>query len=300
MILHITEHLGLPPGHMSIDFVDIATNDDTQLFIDPCLIERSKDSLSQQATDLISDFADQMYKDMRSGRWHSTHVFDEAHEIHETKLGYGNGKNGKGKTPHGMRDSLNGLCQLANEIPSISKIQDVSVLVEDFAEDCMSDLLTNVLRLLLSRFTAEQMQYYGIEPDGTHEIRSWDCVTHSWISTLEPFWLVDTHKVLLVPKHWVRKHFLFKAHQYLFGIIIERIQDEYGYDTLKKHDIWRNMERDSENWEYDKVVDYTLENPDALDAYHTRMYQYYDRANGCMDDDDLDKAVYGQYLTETA
>ena len=298
--MYISKYLGIPKGHQTIDFVDITTDDDTRLFIDPCLIERSHDTLSRAAAHLMADFADQMYSDMRTGRWQVTHVFDEAHEIHATKLGYGNGRNGKGKTPAGMRDSLNGLCQLANSIPSISKTQDLSVLVEDFAEDCMSDLLTNILRLLLSRFTAEQMRYYGKEPDGTHEIRYWDDVAHRWNSTYEPYWLVDGRKILLVPKWWVRKNFLFKAHQYLYGVIIERIQDEYGYDGLTKRDVWRNLERDSEHWEYDKVIDYTLENPEALDAYHIRMQQYYDRANGCMDDDDLDMAVYGQYITETA
>ena len=298
--MFISEYLGIPKGHMAIDFVDITTDDDTRLFIDPCLIERSSDALSRAAASLMASFADEMYRDMRSDRWHVTHVFDEAHEIHATRLGYGNGRNGKGKTSYGMCDSLNGLCQLVNDIPSISTIQDISVLVEDFAEDCMSDLLTNILRLLLSRFTAEQMEYYGKEPNGIHEIRYWDDVAHCWSSTYEPYWLVDGREILLVPKWWVRKNFLFKAHQYLYTIIIERIQKEDGYEFLTKRDVWRNLERDSEHWEYDKVIEYTLEYPDALDAYHRRMHQHYNRAYGGMDDDDLDLVVYGQYVTETA
>lgn len=298
--MFITEYLGIPKGHRTIDFVDITTGDDTRLFIDPCLIERGKDALSHAAAALISDFADMMYADMRSGRWHNTHVFDEAHEIHATKLGYGNGNNGKGKTPSGMRDSLSGLCQLANEIPSISTIQDISILVEGFAEDCMSDLLTNILRHLLGKFTAEQMEYFGMASDGIHEIRYWDDSKHCWNSSREPYWLVDGRKVLLVPKWWVRKRFLFKAHQYLYGVIIERIQNEYGYGDLTKRDIWHNLERDSKHWEYNKVIDFTKENPDALAAYHIRMHRYYNRANGCLDDDDLDMAVYGRRITETA
>lgn len=298
--MFITEYIGLPMGHAGIDFVDITTERDTQLFLDPCLIERCCDPLSQDAAASISDFADQMYQDMRTGRWHSTYVFDEAHEIHETKLGYGNGRNGKGKTPHGMRESLNGLCQLANQILTISRIQDISILVEDFAEDCMSDLLTNILRLQLSQFTSGQMQQYGIEPTDFHEIKYWDRNTHCWVSSIEPYWCVDGQKILLVPKNWVRDHHLFKAHQYLYGVIIERMQAEYGYDNLTKRDIWRNIERDSEHWEYDEVIGYTLEHPDALGEYHYRMHHYYDRANGCMSDDDLDEAVYGQYMSETA
>ncbi|MFR1478317.1 MAG: hypothetical protein ACLSB9_22835 [Hydrogeniiclostridium mannosilyticum] len=298
--MNITSFLGIPRGHKGLAFVDIQTDDDTQLFLDPCLIERGTDDLSRQAALLMTDFTYQLYADMRSGRWYTTHVFNEAHEIHDTKLGYGNGGNGKGKTPHGMRESLNGLCELANSIPSISCIQDISVFVEDFAEDCMSDLLSNVLRSLLCQFTAEQMGAYGKRPDGQYEVKSWDYRTHGWISSIQPYWMIEGKKILLVPKWWVRKHFLFRAHQYLYGVIIEHMQEEFGYEGLTKKDVWHNMKRESEHWEYDKVIDYTRSNPGALDEYHRRIPQYYNRANGCMDDDNLDISVYGYRIVETA
>lgn len=296
--MYITDYLGIPHGHSSIDFVDITTDTDTRLFIDPCLIERGKDQLSQHASALISDFADQLYKDMRSGGWTSTRIFDEAHEIHETKLGYGNGRNGKGKTPYGMKDSLTGLYRLANGIPSISKIQDLSLLVEDFAEDCMSDLLTNILRQLLSRYTAEQMQKYGKEPSGTHEIRFWSSETHSWHTGQELYWLVDGNKILLVPKQWVRKNFLFNTHQYLYRIIIERMRrDDEGLKDLSKSVIWHNIQRNSKHWEYDAVIDYTQENPNALVEYHCRLPEFYDLPKRHMNDSDLDILVYGQHIS---
>ena len=298
--MHISAHLGLSPGHSNFPFVDVTTQSDTRLFLDPCLIERSQDDLSRYAGTLISDFEDKLYWDMRHGHWNITTVFDEAHEINDTKLGYGSGHNGKGKTPHGMRDSLNGLCRLANSIPSISRIQDISVFVEDFAEDCMSDLLTNILRLLLSQFTVSLMRSYGKEPAGKHTIKSWDLQTHSWIETEQPYWTISGQKILLVPKWWVRKNHLFKAHQYLYGVIIERMRKDAGYEGLAKIDVWKNMERDSEHWEYAKVIEYTQKHPDALSEYHIRMPNYYNRSLGCMSDDELDKAVYGYLILETA
>lgn len=298
--MHITSYLGLPLGHRFIPFVDVTTSKDSQLFLDPCLIERGMDPLSKQASALIADFEDALYADMRWGNWHGTTIFNEAHEINDTKLGYGNGRNGKGKTPTGMRDSLSGLYALANGIPSISRIQDISVFVEDFAEDCMSDLLTNILRLILCQFTAKQMLSYGKQPAGLYQIRSWDSRTYNWIETEQPYWVIDGRRVLLVPKWWVRKRFLFNAHQYLCRVIIERMRKDSGYDDLSKEDIWRNMERDSRHWEYNKVIEYTRENPDALIEYHNRMPRYYNRANGCMDDDALDEAVYGYRVIETA
>lgn len=298
--MHISAHLGLPLGHSHFPFVDITTRSDTRLFLDPCLIERSQDDFSRYAAALISDFEDKLYWDMRHGHWGCTAVFDEAHEINDTKLGYGTGYNGKGKTPHGMRDSLSGLCKLANNIPSISRIQDISIFVEDFAEDCMSDLLTNILRLPLSQFTAELMRTYDKTPTSKHIIKSWDLHAHSWVETEQPYWTVTGQKILLVPKWWVRKNFLFKAHQYLYGVIIERMKMELGYENLAKIDVWKNMERDFEHWEYAKVIEYTQRHPDALSDYHTRIPKYYNRSAGCMDDNDLDQAVYGRLISEIA
>ena len=292
--MRISTYLGVPEGHANLDFVDITTSDDTELFIDPCLIERGRDDLSREAADTIADFADQMYTDMRSSRWYSSSVFDEAHEVHETRLGYGNGHNGKGKTPQGMRESLNDLCALANGIPTISCIQDIPVIVKDFAEDCMCDLQANILRRLLCRFTAAQMEYYGRTPDGYHEVSAWDCEVHDWTVSREPFWLVGGRKILLVPKWWVRKNFLFKAHQYLYAVILERMQEDPAYRDLPKRVIWNNIERNTMHWEYAEVTEYTLAHPDALSEYHRKIPQYYKRSYGCMTDDELDKVVYLQ------
>ena len=290
--MYVTTYLRIPKGHEDIDFVDITTDADTELFIDPCLIERGRDPLSREAAEIIADFADQMYADMRTSRWNNSSVFDEAHEVNETKLGYGHGHNGKGKTPEGMRDSLKDLCDLATKIPTISCVQDIPVFVQDFAEDCMSDLLTNILRRILTQFTADQMQRYGIEPDGYHEIRSWDREKHDWAWSQEPFWRVASRKILLVPKGWVRKHFLFKTHQYLSLVILEHMRDDPRYRDLSKRIMLQSLEREIPHWEYEEVTRYTLAHPDALSEYHRRLPLHYNKAYGCMSDEALDKAVY--------
>ena len=43
-------------GHADIDFVDVAINDDTRLFIDPCLIEIGSDALSIRCQQVIQDY----------------------------------------------------------------------------------------------------------------------------------------------------------------------------------------------------------------------------------------------------
>lgn len=227
-------------------------------------------------------------------------LFSHAGEQNATKLGYGNGDNGKGKTAEGLWDSLKGLSTLIKEIPTIDRIQDIPVLVEGFAEDCLSDLLTNILHELLNYFTEEQMLKWGYAPQQEKNIWTFNPESTSWIQVKRPCWLYKNKELLLVPKWIVRRNYLFKAHQYLYSIIIERIRNERGWNDLKKIDIWNNLPRASEHWEYDTAISYSKQHPDALTDYHSRMQFFYTRANGCMTDQLLDFIVYGYAIDDVA
>lgn len=299
--MRISSFFGLRKGHAAFDFIDIDANGDTLLFLDPCLIESGTDPLSVEAALTIADFEDSLFDEMRNGNWYETDILNYAHEVHDTKLGYGTGRNGKGKTAPGIRESFTHLHHLANGIPTISEIQDLSVFVEDFAEDCLSDLLTNILRRLLHEFTANQMMLLGKEPDGYRPIQYWDRYTHEWLISEEPFWEINGERILLVPKGWVRRHFLFNAHRYLCGVIIERIRrSDPGYRGMSKEDIHRNMERTCEHWEYDAVINHTHRDPDALEEYHDYMRRAYNKPSNSVTDDQLDRIVYGSPVRASA
>ena len=285
-------------GHSNFDFVDVYLDDDNQVFIDPAMLERANDPWSIEAVKHMYSYFDRMFYGFRTNNLED--LFAHAHEQNATKLGYGNGNNGKGKTADGLQESLCKLSLLVKDIPTIGNPKDVPVLVEGFAEDCMSDLLTNILHSLLNDFTAEQMSKLGIPPQGNKTFHTWDASLDDWKEVTRPTWFYKGKELLMVPKWIVRKRYLFKAHQYLYGVIIERMQEENGWQDMKKIDVWRNIPRNSEHWEYETVIEYTRENPDALLEYHSRVPYYYRRSSGCMSDEDLDEAIYGYVVEETA
>lgn len=292
--MYISDYLGLEPkGHYNYDFVDAFLGADNRLFIDPCMLEGADDPWSVKATNIMRAFFDCFFEELRRGHLLESGLLDHAGEQNATKLGYGNGENGKGKTATGLIESFKGLAVLVHDIPTISRAQDIPVMVEGFAEDCMSDLLTNILHGPLNDFTAQQMRKYGCEPQTEKTIWTFDASSRTWVQVERPCWLYKGKELLLVPKWIVRRNFLFKAHQYLYCVIVERIRKENGWDDLNKIDVWNNFPRTSTHWEYDKVISYSRDNPDALTEYHKCMPAYYRRANGCMSDEDLDYAVYG-------
>jgi len=294
--LYISDYLNSSvKGHSTLDFVDVFLNSDNRLFIDPSLIERGNDTWCKNATIIMSSFFDVLFNTMRSGG--STELlFAHAGEQNATKLGYGNGLNGKGKTAKGLDDCLQGLYPLVQAIPTVSRPQDIPVFVPGFAEDCMSDLLTNILHGHINDFTAEQMKKHGREADLEKNFFTWNMSAKEWIEISRPCWLHNNKELLLVPKHIVRKNFLFNTGQYLRRVILERVREENNWQDMSKKDIEANISRDRENWSYDYVVDYTKKQPEALRDYHKKLPSYYSEVGGCMTDEELDEVIYGCFI----
>ncbi len=279
-------------GHINFDFLDIFLNSDNKLFIDPCLIENSDEAWHREASLCINSFFNKLFNAYRAKGNGLDRLYNFAHEKNATKLGYGNGDNGKGKTVEGLHKSLYPLYELTNAIPTINKAQDITTLIRGFDKDNLSDLITNIIHSNLNDYTSSQMIKYNRKPDDSNILWTWDHEKEDWIRVIKPFWLHNGKELLLVPKNIVRKNYLFKARQYLYAVIINRIREANDWSDLTKADIYKNMKRDSKHWLYDQIIDYTINQPDALLEYHSLFPKYYNRKYGCMSDDQLDDFLY--------
>ena len=153
-------------GHLNYAFVDVVVNDDNLLFIDPILLETARDRWCQGANATVQSFFNAFYEAYRTkNQVKKEELLSHAGEQNVTRLGYGRGDNGKGNTKQGLLNIFSPLDSLLQDISTIKKAEDLAVLIPDFAEDGLSDLLTNVLHDQLNQFTSEQMKKYGIEKD---------------------------------------------------------------------------------------------------------------------------------------
>lgn len=297
--MHISEPFHLLKGHHGIDFVDIKLNGDTQLFIDPCLIEVGNSQFCREANATMKDYFDNFYGLYRNNKPNAEKngLFQYAHEINATKLGYGSGNNGKAKTAYGMVDTFAPLQVLIDSQVPLSKAIDLPIFIRDFAEDCMSDMLTNILFLELCQYTIEQCKKYSVSlSEMPKKYHFWDKQAHSWKLYEGLGLIVDGSPVLLVPKHIVRHNFYYNTEQYFRSVVLERKQNEQTtYDSdgkeikpskkylreilLKSHsDILGISESD------------TISTPRLLDLHHQRLNSAYTSRG--MTDEELDNLVY--------
>ncbi len=293
-------------GHESFDFVDVVINDDNLLFIDPCLLERGKDTWTINATKHVKSYFDNLFKAYNAGdRNDMRSLLSHAGEQNATKLGYGNGDNGKGNTADGLLEVFQPLEKLISSIRTIGKAEDVPLLIPGFAEDGMSDLLTNILHECLSEFTMEQMRKYGIISNEKKTFYTWDMIVGEWKNVEKSVYFINGKELLLVPKQIVRKNYLFGVNQYFTRIVLERMIDEGGYRDAKgkampKKEIVKSKRYSGQHWQYDEAIKYTVENNDALDEYHRKLPGFYMEHGKPMTDEELDYIIYGYVVTKSA
>ena len=298
---HISEILQLNiEGHGNIDFVDIAINRDNLLFIDPLLIERKPGKWAKQANEIVKSFFDNFYNAYRLvDEERKRKLLSYAREQNATRLGYGNGNNGKGNTANGLLETFRPLEELIKKIATIGKPEDLPVLIPGFAEDGLSDLLTNILHSLLNDYTLEQIGKYGRIPDGSISFHYWDVITESWKEIEKPSLLVKGKEILMVPKDIVRSKYLFGVNQYFSRIILERMREEGEYrdakgNPISKRDIIKSKGYSGTHWKYDETIQYTISNNDALEEYHKKLPGFYMEYGKPMTDEELDLQIYGR------
>lgn len=227
--MYLTEQLNLKSGHNNIEFVDVDLELDTELYLDPSLIECSNDKWCIEANEILNNYFENVFDAYANNRRKLHSLFENAKEPNETFLGQSVGK------PNGKGNSAKGLIEIFEDILNrklvtdklIKRPMDLCVFVKGFAEDGMSDLVTNILRGKLNEFTLEQCKLNNI-PITTNKVDigySWNTVTQRWEMINDYGLEINGKKILMVPKRIVVKSYVYSIDQYLNKKILEHMQN---------------------------------------------------------------------------
>lgn len=284
-------------GHKNFDFIDIDLNKDNLLFLDPCLIENVNFTGINSIRNTMKSFFKEFYQAYYTNNLLlKKKILAYAKEENSTRLGYGNGKNGKGNTLKGLLKIFKPLESLVKDIKTIGTPQDTTIFVQGFAEDGLSDLITNVLHKELNDFTLRQMKKYGIAPNHKTSFYYWEPKSKQWERNYFPCYQKDGKKILLVPKQIVRKKYLYNVGHYFSKIVLEEVRKKENLKDLKgkyisKKEVEKRFKNENKHWKYDSIIDYTKRFPNELKEYHKNFSKYYSN-NGEMTDEELDEMIY--------
>lgn len=284
--------------HKDLNYVNTLINKDCTLFIDPMLIDVGTSDLCKKAKSVIDDYFNCLYSvySTQNDDFSREELFKHASEINDNHIGYGKRLNGKGNTEDGMIGIFSGVEDYINRV-KLSKSFELVLYVPGFAEDGMSDLLTNILYIVLSEFTIEQCNSINHPLSTCNAERFyWNTTSHSWARYIGQSLIVNGKPVLLIPKEIVQTKYRFTVDNYLRSVIVENICKERAIidakgDTLRPP---KNKVREELIKEYgtplNAVISATQKSPDSLQQYYPIIQKKYSSLT--MSDDELDNVFF--------
>lgn len=314
--MNISVKLGLTvSSHQDIDFIDINLDTDTELYIDPTLIDGLPTSWCVETKKVLSDFFDNVFESCKRkdySRLYSLVSFGK--EPNETKLGLSVKQScGKGSKPDSLYSIFRRVAdQCLIEKGIVEKPSELCVFVNNFAEDRMSDLVTNIIRAQLYKFTIQQCMEHGVAL--SHEKHNlgkyWDITSEQWESLVGNALILDERKILLVPKIIVRRKFIISVAQYIqkhvltyrqsfhlekrTALIHRRYSKKKGYFFVPptKKEIYEKEVKGQDHKSFARA--FAENNPHLAGGFRDKQVVQRDIWSFVLSDNQLDYFVYGK------
>lgn len=279
--MRISEFFSVNKTQAELDFIDIDTNKDTPLFLDPFFLSIRNDRWSMEASDTIRSFFQQVIFLIKEGNIsEAKYLFGYLHEPNSTCLGLSKGgPNGRGVGKTNTDDIFDSILRSkAIETGLIIDLEDNFLFVEGFGKDKLSDMTTNIIRKHLLEYTVDQCELYNIPmidnvPSGFY----WNRGSLQWEQRYERALIIKGVHILLVPKgivsyskayvpdkyynHYVL-NFMINEHLQMNSALVQRRKN--GERFVTKKDL---KEQNPLSKEF--LVDFTKRNPQILTKFKT-------------------------------
>lgn len=227
----VSEHFDLGLSQPQLDFVDVAIDTDTRVFLDPRALLLLDTDWSRECVGLIQDFFGCVLAAITSGdKTRAIRLLGQLHEPNETRLGLSRGK----PAGHALGPELAGRVREALtrseavKTGLLTDLEDTILMIEGIRNDLISDITTNVIRQPLVRYTQHACEDLGIPmeeaiyPGGPF----WDPGAEEWYQDLVALPRAGRRPLLLVPKIIVRKKMDYDPDEYYDHYIIPLLREE--------------------------------------------------------------------------
>jgi hypothetical protein len=229
--LKISEIFNLNKIQRQLDFINIDTENDLPLFLDPYFLSTRNDSWSNNAYRTIQSYFQTVIKHLKREEYEKAQdLFRYLGEPNETCLGVSTGKpRGRGV---GQDEAVKIFDHIINskaiESGLVGHLEDIPIFVENIGKDKISDLTTNVIRKHLVHYTQEQCKLHGIPL--TENVQSgyyWDSKKLCWDNILTDMLVINDKLILLVPKGVVSFSFRYTPQDYCDHFVLNFLQNEH-------------------------------------------------------------------------
>lgn len=274
-----TKHFGINKSQAQLDFVDIDTDKDKQLFIDPYTFAKSSDAWSQQCNEAILSFFEAVLEALHTGDDAlGRRLLDNLHEPNETCLGLSGGRpSGRGVGEQQAEQLFQKIKESkAAKSGLLSELSDCELFIPNFSHDKISDVTTNIIRQNLIEYTQYQCDLHRIPLESSVPSGMlWNQGSKAWDNRYVSLPVIENSKILLVPKSSVRWSLAFSHQQYYNKFVLEFLQEENLRKDTGLVELLKNGRRRVTKESLKQIhplsknflADFTESNPRVLETY---------------------------------
>ncbi|THV35215.1 hypothetical protein [Glycomyces buryatensis] len=277
--MRISSYYELGRTQSSLEFVDVDTYKDTQLFLDPHALRWVDSEWGNQCVSLLQSFFSAVLDAIQQENHQlAQQLLASMSEPNETRLGLSKGRaRGRGMGRDLAREMWEALRKSrAVSTGLLEDLEDTILFIEGIGFDIISDITTNIIRGSLIEFTQDACRYYNIPmEEDVGSGRIWNHHSRTWMHQYVSLSVTSDGPLLLVPKSIVRRSTSFEPGEYYTHYVLPVLQEEelrassLLVQTLKNGDRKVTKKSVREKYGEGKVInlDTTIKDPSILDRY---------------------------------
>jgi hypothetical protein len=283
-----------------LDFVDISTDRDTRLFLEPFAISLRDDAWSEHCQDHLVSFFDAVIQAIRGGNDNRARaLLNYLSEPDETGLGYSTRRGrGRGVTGEKARRLFSALKRSkAVQTGLLQDLGEADLFIDGISLDGLSDITASVLRGPLIEYTQAQCNNWGIPL--RKDVAAgyvWDSAQQQWHPKYADLPVARGRHVVLVPKFSVRRSLLLNSQEYYNKYILDFLADQEivrGSNLVHllkngRQRVYKNELKPKNPFSKDFLAKFSSDNPQVLQSYK-RMYQELPDADSAPRDSEIDR-----------
>jgi len=278
-VVKFSKHFGINQSQVQLDFVDIDTESDLPLFIDPYIFSQLHDGWSVSCHEALTTFFETVLECIRDGRnADGRALLRHLREPNETCLGVSSGRPAGRGIGNIQADELYDRITQSKAAASglLSELSDCELFIEGVGSDKISDLTTNIIKWPLIEYTQAQCDLHHIHLTG--KVGSgpiWNSALRKWEQKFVSLPIIDGQKLLLVPKASVRWAINFSHTEYYNKFVLEFLQAEHLSQNTALVEALKNGNRRVTKKSLKEVHplskaflgQFSIENPEVLENY---------------------------------